>query len=392
MCDNNGNVEVCQEKTCNGCGNIKKINLFAFDGKNNRFDSKCRDCRSDHIKTIPNFYDIFIKDGVEFKRCKKCQIIKETKEYSFSQGSPCLYCKECKPEVTKDFSNYKSYDTSKDDPNNEQIKIDRLNGWKLCLGCNNRKELYRFKYKHGCFSNKCDECKNKGIKIGKGYKILIKINEDGNETRECCGCHNFKVFAEFSKSKNRNITGYHDKCKICSNEKIKQAYYRRKAKGIVRKKVRNKEKAREQKKRQREKNRSNPVYKLNARISGGIRSALVRDNFRKNGRHWETFVDYTVQEAKIHLESLFTESMNWNKFCSGEIHIDHILPIELFEYDSPESKQFKYCWSLKNLQPLWRMDNIKKYDFLPNGKQASKMSIIEKKEYLISMGLGSLFD
>jgi hypothetical protein len=50
--------------------------------------------------------------------------------------------------------------------------------------------------------------------------------------------------------------------------------------------------------------------------------------------------------------------MTWMNY--GEWHIDHILPIDSFNFQSYEDYQFKECWSLENLQPLWAIDNIRK--------------------------------
>jgi len=45
---------------------------------------------------------------------------------------------------------------------------------------------------------------------------------------------------------------------------------------------------------------------------------------------------------------------------SGEIHIDHIKPKCSFFYKSMDSQEFKDCWSLDNLQPLFAIDNMRK--------------------------------
>ena len=69
------------------------------------------------------------------------------------------------------------------------------------------------------------------------------------------------------------------------------------------------------------------------------------------------FDKHTLRE---HLESQFTEGMSWDNM--GEWHIDHIRPIASFNYDSTEHPDFKKCWALNNLQPLWAADNIRKGD------------------------------
>ncbi len=57
-----------------------------------------------------------------------------------------------------------------------------------------------------------------------------------------------------------------------------------------------------------------------------------------------------------HLESLFTNGMTWENY--GKWHIDHIIPKSFFEFSSPNDVEFKMCWRLDNLQPLWAKDNI----------------------------------
>jgi len=51
--------------------------------------------------------------------------------------------------------------------------------------------------------------------------------------------------------------------------------------------------------------------------------------------------------------------MNWNNY-GNYWAIDHIKPRSLFTYISPNDPEFKKCWSLDNLQPLEKIENIKK--------------------------------
>ncbi|MHA1471245.1 MAG: hypothetical protein ACTSSP_11900, partial [Candidatus Asgardarchaeia archaeon] len=104
------------------------------------------------------------------------------------------------------------------------------------------------------------------------------------------------------------------------------------------------------------KRRKDPIIRLNENISKGIRNSLNFNGISKNGRHWEFLVGYTLQDLKEHLEKLFQPGMSWNN--SIEWHIDHIIPKSFFKYKSTDDVEFKYCWSLNNLQPLWAKDNI----------------------------------
>lgn len=94
------------------------------------------------------------------------------------------------------------------------------------------------------------------------------------------------------------------------------------------------------------------------RVSRRMRHALERRNLKKNGIHIFDLLGYSTDELVIHLESKFQKGMNWDN--REEWHIDHIKPESLFNYSDFNEPQFKECWSLNNLQPLWAEDNLKK--------------------------------
>jgi len=89
-------------------------------------------------------------------------------------------------------------------------------------------------------------------------------------------------------------------------------------------------------------------FRMSRSISEGIRIAL---RGRKRNRPWEHIVGYTTSDIKEHLERLFTPGMSWDNY--GEWHIDHVIPISKFKIVSTEREDFKRCWALTNLQPLW---------------------------------------
>ena len=79
----------------------------------------------------------------------------------------------------------------------------------------------------------------------------------------------------------------------------------------------------------------------------------------KAGRHWEDLVPYTLQELKEHLEKQFDENMTWDNI--GEYwEVDHIIPKNLFSFQSSNDKDFQICWSLMNLRPLNWIENRKR--------------------------------
>jgi hypothetical protein len=97
------------------------------------------------------------------------------------------------------------------------------------------------------------------------------------------------------------------------------------------------------------------AFRLNMRFASYLRQCLRRG---KNGRHWEIIVGYTLEDLMNHLESQFKDGINWDNF--GKWHIDHIIPVSAFHFESYDDPEFKACWALSNLQPLWALDNLKK--------------------------------
>jgi len=114
--------------------------------------------------------------------------------------------------------------------------------------------------------------------------------------------------------------------------------------------------------------RLDPVFNLKERLRQQARKQkkrartgeAIRSTIRRNGRapSLEKMFGYTIPELKAHLERQFTKRMNWDRFLSGEIHIDHIYPQSKF--DLSDDEQWKRCWCLSNLRPLWARDNLEK--------------------------------
>lgn len=109
-------------------------------------------------------------------------------------------------------------------------------------------------------------------------------------------------------------------------------------------------------------------FRLNGRMRNAIRKSLKGG---KNGRRWESLVGYSLKQLMKHIEKRFAPGMSWDNF--GEWHIDHIIPKSLFNYSSVEDIDFKRCWALKNLQPLWAEENIRKHNHYDKPFQPSLM-------------------
>ena len=80
----------------------------------------------------------------------------------------------------------------------------------------------------------------------------------------------------------------------------------------------------------------------------------------KGGRSWEAILGYSADELRDHLERQFTRGMSWDNY--GDWHVDHIVPVVSFNFESADDPEFRLCWALTNLRPLWAADNLSKND------------------------------
>jgi hypothetical protein len=109
--------------------------------------------------------------------------------------------------------------------------------------------------------------------------------------------------------------------------------------------------------------RKSDKEKLPSKISNAIR-ANIRDSLHRKGldkkeRGWEKLVGYTIKDFMTHIEKQFQTGMTWDNY--GKWHIDHIIPVVRFKFTSTDDIEFKKCWALTNLQPLWAIDNLRKH-------------------------------
>lgn len=107
-----------------------------------------------------------------------------------------------------------------------------------------------------------------------------------------------------------------------------------------------------------------PSTLMYRRVLGLVRKALERRDLKDKsasvtGSFWAS-VGYTKADLARHMERQFLEGMGWQN--AKDWHIDHILPVRSFSFESYEDSDFKACWALSNLRPLWAKDNLEKQD------------------------------
>lgn len=107
---------------------------------------------------------------------------------------------------------------------------------------------------------------------------------------------------------------------------------------------------------ERERRKTDPVFALNKRMSCAVRRD-VKNGW--TGRSWKCLVGYGPAELREHLERQFLRGMTWDNM--GQWHIDHIVPLDAFNYINADDPAFRAAWALTNLRPLWAADNVRKH-------------------------------
>ena len=183
--------------------------------------------------------------------------------------------------------------------------------------------------------------------------------------KKCSKCKGYKPISEFYKCKSKS-DGLQSHCKSCSkiidtkrivsgeNRLRCKEKYHGKLKYNIAYKVKENERRRVIHK-QRLKN--DIVYRIKNYTSCFVNVTLRNRSVKKTHSFWKV-VGYTPQDLINHLQSLFKDGMCWEN--RKDWHIDHIIPQSKFMFNSITDEEFKKCWALKNLQPLWAIDNIKK--------------------------------
>jgi hypothetical protein len=179
---------------------------------------------------------------------------------------------------------------------------------------------------------------DRGKELQKNYRIKNREILNRNERNRI---HNNPLAAQRKKELQKK---YIEKNKEEINRKEK-----------IRVKIRNKEKEILYKKRTYNKYKNDPYWKL-------VHYSRVRMNsiISKDAKQFKIkdMVLYSKEDFVSYIESLFDEKMNWNNYGKKGWHIDHIKPVSSFNLNNLE--ECIECWSLKNLQPLWWIDNLKK--------------------------------
>lgn len=186
----------------------------------------------------------------------------------------------------------------------------------------------------------------KCVKCGKEKSPEEFYSRNGRPFRRCKAC--ICVYAKRRYlTEGDKILEYNRKWQMENKERMKEVHKVWVANNRVKVRMLNNKASR--------KYRSSQKGRLKKVISCAVWRSLKGS---KNRHGWEKLVGYTSDQLRDHLENNFKSGMTWDNY--GLWHIDHKIPVSAFNFSVPEDIDFKRCWSLGNLQPLWAIENWKK--------------------------------
>lgn len=220
---------------------------------------------------------------------------------------------------------------------------------KICSKCRKEKLLTQFyedKDSRDGYYTFCIECSKKYqrkyyIKNKERIKEKVKNYKNNNKDK-------FKLIDKEYREKNK------DQAKLYAKKYYKENIEKMK-KRSKEWKLNNVERVKLNARKHNRKRRQNITVKLSDAMASNIYDSLKGN---KNGRGWETLVGYTLENLRKHLELSFTPKMSWKNYGRHGWNIDHVRPISSFNFKNTEDKEFKECWALNNLQPLWETTRI----------------------------------
>lgn len=182
-----------------------------------------------------------------------------------------------------------------------------------------------------------------------------KSNKSGLSSycKECDSKRRAKPLDDLKNKGRRLNTETHKWCPTCSQLLLREGnfYRNRTTKDGLRSECKRCHSNREVNKRA-----NNPAHKLRTNVSRSIRGML-------SGKHKVAsclaYLPYSLEQLREHIENQFDDKMSWENYGSYW-DLDHIYPHSKLPYDSMEHPNFEKCWGLENLQPLEKLENIKK--------------------------------
>lgn len=172
--------------------------------------------------------------------------------------------------------------------------------------------------------------------------------------KQCSKCKQWLTISEFHKDRTTKDKLEH-RCKQC--RKVNSRIYYLEYKKSIKDYQQTHEK--QINKYLRSRRKTNLKYNIKCKMRKSIWKSL---HGSKNDKKWQYLVGYTADNLIKHLKKTMPKNYTWDDYLSGKLHIDHIIPISVFNFTKPEHADFKRCWALSNLRLLPAKENSRKHN------------------------------
>jgi len=98
------------------------------------------------------------------------------------------------------------------------------------------------------------------------------------------------------------------------------------------------------------------------RLIESIRISIIHSLHGIKRTSIRKLLGYTYEALVVHIEKQFADGMSWSNYGnkSGQWSVDHRIPVSAFNFEKESDTDFKKCWALPNLRPMWHIENLKK--------------------------------
>lgn len=342
-------------KICNVCKTEKSLTEFYYRKERGEYRSNCKKC-----KPLVSKSDMAAKANAPTKVCKHCGQEKPASEYNKAGGGKWSqpYCKPCDAERKRKYT----------DKNRIGIKEKRKKYYEenKCVILEKQKSYIE---------------KNKDAVKERIKKYSLKNLEKKRQAAREYGRANREAISKKSKERRASNPEYYKakaaalRAKRTPEQKAKLKEQQRLWRVGNKDKIKAQRQKQEVKERTRERNRINSNIKaatdisfnILKRLRGRTRFALKKWNTVKSDTT-ENLLGCTIPFFKEYFSSLFTEGMSWELFLSGEIHVEHKKPCSKFDLRNEDEQ--RACFHYTNLQPMFKLDNLRKGTFYQEEKVA----------------------
>jgi hypothetical protein len=203
----------------------------------------------------------------------------------------------------------------------------------------------------------------KAISDGEATFVPLEKCNRGHESPRYAKSNSCKECSKLMNSKNKIENRERAKMWYKENKERKSKYdreYSEKNKEKITKRnkeysILNAKNISKKNKKRHEKNKKKPSYILKRRMSNLVRQSLRN---KKDGSSWEKLVGYTRNDLVAYLTKTMPDGYTWDDF--DKLHIDHIIPVSVFNITSYYCIDFQRCWGLDNLRLLPAKENLQK--------------------------------